>query len=70
MLRQHSRNFGDVKVTAEKFEQILNTKLLLEDTCEGVVVEDCLAQQRTRTKKRMDGESASDEIGNLDEDKN
>lgn len=67
MLRQNNKNFGHVKMAADKFAEIVNTKLLQDDACEGVVVEDCLPNQRARTKRRMDGERASDEIGKMDE---
>ena len=69
MLRQNNRNFGHVKMAADKFVEIVNTKLLQDDACKGVVVEDCFPNQRARTKKRMDGERAYDEIGKMDENK-
>ena len=69
MLRQSNRNFGHVKMTAEKFVEIVNTKLLQDDACEDVVVEDCFPNQRARTKKRMDGERTYDEIRKMDENK-
>ena len=49
--------------------EIVNTKLLQEEACEGVVVEDSLPQRRARIRKRMDGESAPDENSNWDENK-
>ena len=69
MPRQNNRNFGHVKMAADKFVEIVNTKLLQDDACEGVVVEDCFPNQRARTKKRMNGERAYDEIGKMDENK-
>ena len=67
MLREHSRKFSDIKIATDKFVEVINSQLTEEWALEGVIVEDCLPKQRTKARRRMDGENARDDIGSLNE---
>lgn len=67
VLRKECRNFGDIKVAADRFVEVFHSQLSEEEAFEGVFFEECLPTPRIKSRKKIDGEIAADKTGYFDE---